>query len=233
MAPNNATVDKARFVGRVVAAHRKITAPVDVRHLGHLFRIFPNVFSPFLAPSGYLSLTLASWPIFKNKRILDVGCGAGVFTVLSALSGAIRVVGIDINPHAVENARTNVNSLGCSAVVEIRLGDLFDSVHGEEQFDIIFADLPFTSGDPADYLERAFFDTGLSTITRFVDSVPELLRRRGGSRAFLCLSDLECIDPRDYDHRRALRFRRRFKVRLPGVNLTLYEIRLREPMEGA
>jgi len=222
-------VDSNEIVARVLAAHRRISEPIRMRYHGYTFVVYPGVFSPFLAPSGYLSLSLAAWPIFGGQRVLDVGCGAGVFTCLVALSGALKVVGIDITLDAVENARRNVAGLRLNDAVEIRQGDLFGPVEEGEAFDIIFADLPFSDREPEDDLERAFFDRNLASVRKFIRGLPNMLRRSSkGVRAYLCLSNLEPLRPPMEDTRGELDCRLRMKVSAPRIVLLLYELRLRQ-----
>lgn len=210
--------------------HRQRTAVERVSHLGHSFEIDPQVFSPFIAPSGYLSFSLVAHPIFSQKRVLDVGCGAGIFASLAAASGATRVVGVDINPVAVENARRNVSALGVESLAEIRTGDLFGPISEDEVFDIIFADLPFTSGEPRDLLDRAFYDPDLITIRRFLRELPHLLTRAGdGARAYLCLSDFEAFGSTEISINSLglLEEREYLSVHLSEATLNLYELALR------
>ena len=44
---------------------------------------------------------------FNNKSILDVGTGTGILSILASQLGAIKIVGIDCDPLAVENAQDN------------------------------------------------------------------------------------------------------------------------------
>ena len=44
---------------------------------------------------------------FKEQTILDFGCGSGVVAIAAAMSGARRVIACDIDPMALDAARTN------------------------------------------------------------------------------------------------------------------------------
>lgn len=54
---------------------------------------------------------------FQGKRVLDMGCGTGVLGILAAKMGAEYVLGIDIEPWAVENAIENAARNGVSMQV--------------------------------------------------------------------------------------------------------------------
>jgi len=44
----------------------------------------------------------------KNRTVLDIGCGSGILSLAAAGFGALKVVGIDIDPEAVAHAQTNL-----------------------------------------------------------------------------------------------------------------------------
>lgn len=73
---------------------------------------------------------------FKGKRILDVGCGPGWFSVQYALGGA-QVTAIDLTRHAVELTQKHLAYKGLTAdVQEANAEDLpFDC----EQFDLVIS----------------------------------------------------------------------------------------------
>lgn len=71
--------------------------------------------------------------------ILDMGCGTAVLALLAEKRGAQRIVGIDIDPSAYENALENIK-LNNSERVEIRLGGA-EAVREGELFDVIFANI--------------------------------------------------------------------------------------------
>jgi len=217
------------FIEEVIEKHRRIRDPQHKMHLGYNFVICPNVFSPFLAPSGRMGLSFSAWPIFDNRTILDVGCGSGISSCLMALSGAKKVVGVDINPYAIKNAEENVRNFGLGCV-QIREGNLFDPLSRGEVFDIIYADLPFTNGDPNDELEKAFYDPGLSSIKCFLNKIPVLLTKmQRGSIAYLCLSNME---PFDYlFQEEELNIKLLITIEADFMKIHLYEIKLKRCFE--
>ena len=61
---------------------------------------------------------------YQGGRVLDVGTGSGILAIAAARLGAQSVLGVDIDPMAVEVARENVEKNGLSDVIDIRQGDL-------------------------------------------------------------------------------------------------------------
>ncbi len=73
-----------------------------------------------------------------GKTVLDMGCGTGVLAILASKMGAGRVVAIDYDKWAVENALENVIKNNTSTIDVIR-GDASDIPL--EQFDVILANI--------------------------------------------------------------------------------------------
>lgn len=76
---------------------------------------------------------------FKNKRVLDMGCGTGILAILAKQLGANDILGIDIDEWSVENSIENCNSNGC-ANVRILKGDV-KHLALEGPFDTIIANI--------------------------------------------------------------------------------------------
>jgi ribosomal protein L11 methyltransferase len=74
----------------------------------------------------------------EGKRILDMGSGTGVLGIYGCFKEAKRVLGVDIDQWAYENALENVELNG-AACMEVRLGDV--AVLGQELFDLILANI--------------------------------------------------------------------------------------------
>ncbi|HSE83844.1 MAG TPA: 50S ribosomal protein L11 methyltransferase [Thermodesulfobacteriota bacterium] len=79
--------------------------------------------------------------IFKFRRIgtvLDLGCGSGVLGISAAALGAERVLAVDIDPVAVEEAIENVNSNGMGSIVQVLHGSSEDA---QGRFDLVVANI--------------------------------------------------------------------------------------------
>ncbi|KAH8922346.1 S-adenosyl-L-methionine-dependent methyltransferase [Atractiella rhizophila] len=57
----------------------------------------------------------------EQKRVLDLGCGCGILSLASLLTGASYVVGVDIDPSALSIARDNINRINEELSSEIDL----------------------------------------------------------------------------------------------------------------
>ena len=75
----------------------------------------------------------------EGKAVLDMGTGTGILAILSAMRGAKKVVGVEIDPPAYENAVEN-ESLNGTPQVEFRLGGA-ETVVESESFDIVLANI--------------------------------------------------------------------------------------------
>jgi len=63
----------------------------------------------------------------NTTRVLDIGCGEGIFGKRLLERGVKEVVGIEINPDACINARKNLSNLVCGNIEEMELD--FDEGH--------------------------------------------------------------------------------------------------------
>lgn len=60
----------------------------------------------------------------KDKIVLDIGCGSGILSIAAARLGSHKVIGVDIDPIAVETAHENVLRNLCTQWITIVEGDL-------------------------------------------------------------------------------------------------------------
>jgi SAM-dependent methyltransferase len=80
-------------------------------------------------------------PDLKGKYFLDVGCGSGLSSVAALEAGADRVVGFDVDPHAVLASRKLHELCGSPANWSILEGSVLDRdfLAGIEPADIVYS----------------------------------------------------------------------------------------------
>ena len=66
---------------------------------------------------------------YHGGKVLDVGTGSGILAIAAAKLGAHEVLGVDIDPMAVQVAIENVEKNGLSDKIEIVEGDLVKGLH--------------------------------------------------------------------------------------------------------
>lgn len=74
----------------------------------------------------------------QGKSVIDMGTGTGILSILAAMRGAERVIGIEIDEAAYENAKENVTLNGVK--MELIHGDA-TALSGLEPADYLFANI--------------------------------------------------------------------------------------------
>lgn len=78
-----------------------------------------------------------------GKSVLDYGCGSGILAMVAKKLGAADVAGVDIDPQAIESAKSNAERNGCE--IDFYLPDAFavapNERHAKGQFDIVVANI--------------------------------------------------------------------------------------------
>jgi len=101
----------------------------------------------------------------ENKTVLDLGCGTGIFSVGAALTGAKKVVGVDIDKNCIENAReyAEKNDLEITFLVQ----DVRDV---KIKCDTVIMNPPFGAQKSNQKADRKFIEKGFE-ITHVIYSI--------------------------------------------------------------
>jgi len=82
--------------------------------------------------------SIADRSLARGARVLDVGCGSGILSIAAARLGATSVLGLDIDPIAIEATSANAGRNRLTRRVGVRLGSL---PSGEPPFDLVLGNL--------------------------------------------------------------------------------------------
>ena len=113
--------------------------------------------------------------IRPGERFLEVGCGAGLVSLVAARAGA-KVTATDLNPHAVELALHNAQEN--RLILDARVADLLEGLAGP--FDVVAFNPPYLPTGPGDVVPGPLnlaFDGGAdgnATVLRFASQVGRL-----------------------------------------------------------
>ena len=155
------------------------------------FLVHPEVYEP--AEDTFL--VADNLDVRSGERILEVGTGCGLLSILAAKAGA-KVVATDINPAALECARANAASNLVLGHIDFRLGDLFMPV-GDERFDLVIFNPPYLPVEPGEVIGGPLahaWEAGIDgrmVIDIFLEELPKHLKPNG--RVFLVQSSLSDI----------------------------------------
>lgn len=151
-----------RFTGETVEAQADQSIPGDTssqgliteplrwksKHLQAAIDVPVGVFHPHEGEWTFGPLMKNNPELFKGKRVMEIGTGSGIISLMAAKHGAAKVVSTDINPAAIQSVTTNAAALGYGDIIDARIVSLDDmsayAVIGEdEQFDVIVSNPPF------------------------------------------------------------------------------------------
>lgn len=143
------------------------------------FIIYPNVLRADKTSGLYFAKYLSSNPdLYKNKKVLDMGCGSGIQGIVVGSCGATQVTFSDISTDAVSNAKENIERFKITQKSVVYEGDLFEKIN--DTYDVIIFNHPFFSEKPLKEfpVTIAFFDDG-KLIHKFLDEAPRYLNPGG------------------------------------------------------
>ncbi len=75
----------------------------------------------------------------QNLSVLDYGCGSGILAMVAKKLGAAKVIGVDIDPQAIESAHYNSERNACE--IAYQLPEAFAEIHGNATFDVVVANI--------------------------------------------------------------------------------------------
>jgi len=131
---------------------------------------YPGVYEP--AEDSYL--LLSALQACREDRVLEIGCGTGIIALHCAKIGAY-VTASDINPKAVDCARTNAdrNRLNLRVVES----DLLEKIEGS--YNLIVFNPPYLPENGINDIQWTGGQSGIEIIVRFLEQSKGHLARDG------------------------------------------------------
>jgi ETFB lysine methyltransferase len=117
---------------------------------------------------GLSNFIAENWHIIKDKNIIEIGCGLGLPSLISAKLGAQKVVATDLIEDALDHVILNASLNGVSELVEVKIVDWTKmEVSDWSSFDVILA---------ADIIyEKRFVEEFINFISKIISSHQEKL----------------------------------------------------------
>lgn len=118
--------------------------------------------------------------IIPGEDFLEIGVGSGVTSIFASLKGA-KVVGVDINPIAIENSKRNATLHGLDEnQIELYISDVYSNVPNK-LFDTIYWNVPFCYSQvkKLTLLQKAVFDYKYQSLENFIENSKNYLKPNG------------------------------------------------------
>lgn len=161
--------------------------------------------------------------IANGRRVLEIGTGTGLLSLLCLRYGATQVVATDINPAAAANARYNAAAFELDENLEVRLvkpesPGAFAVIDESERFDLIITNPPWEDGEISRPSDHAFYDPQFALMDSLLADLPKHLNP--GGRCLLA-----------YGHKPAIT-RLLAKAQEKGFKVKILDDRKLEDLEG-
>ena len=154
--------------------------------------------SVFWEPDDTVSLRkmLAEDAIADRRRVMEIGTGSGLLSLIALSNGAAKVVATDINPAAVANATYNAAMLELDTDLDVRLVDTsapgaFSVIKPGERFDLILSNPPWEDGEVKTPGDHALYDPNFALMDSILEDLPAHLNP--GGRCLLAYGHLPAI----------------------------------------
>ncbi len=138
--------------------------------------VHPRVYPPSEDTFLMLESVLKDLEKSHYSKILEIGCGSGLISVVLAKLGK-QVTVIDIDPYAIKCTLLNAYINGVRQRIRVLLGDLFSPLHKGNLFDLIVFNAPYMP--PKHNFIDLRVEGGLDLIKRFLKGASTFLSDRG------------------------------------------------------
>jgi len=106
----------------------------------------------------------------EDRSILDLGCGSGVLTIGCVMLGAATVLGLDLDPDALDTCQQNLEAFDIDNV-DLVNGNVTDAdLILRQKFDVVVMNPPFGTKHNKG-LDLLFLEKGIKLATRAVYSL--------------------------------------------------------------
>jgi len=156
--------------------HRRTQQESSVVIEGIRVQICPQVFNPIIGRTT--QFFIQNMKIHSTQKVLEIGTGSGVIAAAAARVTQY-VTATDVNPYAVQCARTTMRLNGVENRINVLLGDLYSPVH-EETFDVILFNPPYFNFDAQSWMALAWSaGSNYELLDRFFTDARNVLSRTG------------------------------------------------------
>lgn len=94
-----------------------------------------------LHPGGFdLSKRIGEIVDMKNKKVLEVGCGRGIFACYFAKNCGAKITGIDISPAMIESSAARAKNEGVQPSTEFKVADALSLPFPDNSFDVVVSE---------------------------------------------------------------------------------------------